>query len=142
MKTCRLGCGKMLKGGKVTGIKKMSKGGYAPAQTGGDNVKMGIYGIPNAGRTDALGFKKGGIKKAKFGQSVNVQPGKIGKVVGPDRGYKNIGEREPDRLSFPTYKKGGAKSKSAKFAALAPPKNKITFADKIAGAKKRTGKKK
>ena len=38
-------------------------------------------------------------------------------------------------------KKGGTvKSKTPaqkKFAALAPPKNKITFADKIAGAKKK-----
>lgn len=42
-------------------------GGYAKAQMGGDNVKNGIYGVPNAGRTDALGFKKGGaVKKAKL----------------------------------------------------------------------------
>jgi hypothetical protein len=37
-------------------------------------------------------------------------------------------------------KTGGAVPKTAaqkKFAALAPPKNKITFADKIAGSKKR-----
>lgn len=68
MKTCKYGCGgKMKSGGKVTAVKKMAKGGYAPAQTGGDNTKMGIYGIPNAGRTDALGFKKGGaVKKAKL----------------------------------------------------------------------------
>ena len=34
-------------------------------------------------------------------------------------------------------KKGGAlSSKEKSFAALAPPKNKITFADKLAGAKK------
>ena len=32
---------------------------------------------------------------------------------------------------------GNVTSKSKKFAALAPPKNKITFADKIAGAKKK-----
>ena len=60
MKTCKTGCGKMKSGGKVAAVKKMAKGGYAPAQTGGDNTKMGIYGIPNAGRTDSLGFKKGG----------------------------------------------------------------------------------
>ena len=60
MKTCKYGCGKMKSGSKVTAVKKMAKGGYAPAQTGGDNTKMGIYGIPNAGRTDSLGFKKGG----------------------------------------------------------------------------------
>ena len=41
------------------------------------------------------------------------------------------------------YKKGGSVGKTPKtpaqkkFAALAPPKNKITFADKIAGAKKK-----
>lgn len=37
-------------------------------------------------------------------------------------------------------KKGGSVGKTPaqkKFAALAPPKNKITFADKIAGAKKK-----
>jgi hypothetical protein len=34
------------------------------------------------------------------------------------------------------YKKGGATSK---FAKLAPPYNKVTFADKIAGAKKKMG---
>ena len=107
MKTCKYGCGKMKSGGKVAAVKKMAKGGYAPAQTGGDNTKMGIYGIPNAGRTDSLGFKKGGITKAKFGESVKVQPGKIGKVTAPDRGYKSIGEREPDRLKFPKFKKGG-----------------------------------
>ena len=149
MKTCKYGCGKMKSGGKVAAVKKMAKGGYAPAQTGGDNTKMGIYGIPNAGRTDSLGFKKGGINKrakggnvidkgdhssmgktstftptppvtpasgmakkggitkAKFGESVKVQPGKIGKVTAPDRGYKSIGEREPDRLKFPKFKKGG-----------------------------------
>ena len=39
------------------------------------------------------------------------------------------------------YKKGGA-TKAAKFAALAPPYNKATFADKIVGAKKSAGSKK
>lgn len=73
MKTCKYGCGKMKSGSKVATVKKITKsgttkkyavggntGGYAPAQKGGDNTKMGIYGIPNAGRTDSLGFKKGG----------------------------------------------------------------------------------
>jgi len=35
-----------------------------------------------------------------------------------------------------TMKKGGA-TKATKFAALAPPYNKATFADRIAGAKKK-----
>ena len=36
-----------------------------------------------------------------------------------------------------TVKKIKVVGKAKKFAALAPPKNKITFADKIAGAKKK-----
>lgn len=52
---------------KKGGLVKKQMGGYAKPQMGGDNTKMGIYGIPNAGRTDALGFKKGGaVKKAKL----------------------------------------------------------------------------
>lgn len=42
--------------------------------------------------------------------------------------------------NYAMYKKGGT-TKTKKFAALAPPYDKVTFADKIAGAKKR-GKKK
>jgi hypothetical protein len=71
MKTCKTGCGgKMKAGGSV---KKMSKGGYAPAQKGGDNVKMGIYGMSNAGttgpnRTAGYEYKKGGtVKKYQDG---------------------------------------------------------------------------
>jgi hypothetical protein len=41
----------------------------------------------------------------------------------------------------PGYKKGGA-TKAAKFAALAPPYNKATYADRIVGAKKNAKKKK
>lgn len=52
---------------KKGGLVKKQMGGYAKPQMGGDNTKMGIYGVPNAGRTDALGFKKGGtVKKAKL----------------------------------------------------------------------------
>jgi len=74
-----MGCGKMKAGGavkKVKTIKKMAHGGqalnkargYADAQIGGDNVKMGIYGFPNAGptgnnRTAGYSYKKGGITK-------------------------------------------------------------------------------
>jgi len=76
-------------------------GGYAPAQKGGDNTKNGIYGIPNAGRTDSLGFKKGGITKAKFGTSVNVQRGYPGKIRSSEaQGYTAVGKREPSRTKF------------------------------------------
>lgn len=60
------------KGGSVKKYAAGGKtGGYAPAQKGGDNTKMGIYGIPNAGRTDSLGFRKGGSLKP-------VPAGKVG----------------------------------------------------------------
>jgi hypothetical protein len=70
----KVGCAKcggtMKKGGSTTNKLNNPKG-YAPAQKGGDNTKMGIYGVPNAGRTDSLGFKKGGsvknLPKAKDG---------------------------------------------------------------------------
>ena len=90
MKNCKKCGGTMKIGGAVT--KKMSKGGFAPAQKGGDNTKMGIYGIPNAGGTGPETMKKGGTVKS---------------------------------------------AKLKKFAALAAPKNKITAADRIAGAKKK-----
>lgn len=101
-------------------------GGYAPAQKGGDNVKMGIYGIPNAGRTDSLGFKKGG-------STINrpVKPGCRGGMV-KDASGNCVNERK--------FKAGGSTT-NKKFAALAPPYNKATFADRIAGAKKNTRKK-
>jgi hypothetical protein len=49
--------------------------------------------------------------------------------------YKYV---EPTSREKPVsgYKKGGA-TKATKFAALAPPYNKATFADKIVGAKKK-----
>jgi hypothetical protein len=53
-------------------------------------------------------------------------------------GYIGPGSR---KQGGPVYKKGGA-TKAAKFAALAPPYNKATAADRIAGAKKNARKKK
>lgn len=83
MKTCKTGCGKMKAGGSVKKVKKMATGGqalnkargYAKPQVGGDNVKMGIYGMSNAGttgpnRTAGYEYKKGGaIKKYPDGGS-------------------------------------------------------------------------
>jgi len=101
-------------------------GGYAPAQKGGDNTKMGIYGIPNAGRTDSLGFKKGGSTTSRA-----VKPGCRGGMV-KDASGKCVMERK--------FKAGGSAT-NKKFAALAPPYNKATAADRIAGAKKNARKK-
>jgi len=58
---------KYAKGGSTTNKLNKPKAPAKP-QTGGSNTKMGIYGIPNTGRTDALGFKKGGaVKKMSKG---------------------------------------------------------------------------
>lgn len=87
MKTCKTGCGKMKAGGSVKKVKKMATGGqalnkakgFAPAQKGGDNVKMGIYGMSNAGttgpnRTAGYDYKKGGsIKKYQDGGDMNFK---------------------------------------------------------------------
>jgi hypothetical protein len=85
---------------KLGGAKKKyatggNTGGYAPAQKGGDNVKMGIYGIPNAGRTDSLGFKKGGSTTNRA-----VKPGCTGGMVKSASG-KCVSER-------PKFKSGGS----------------------------------
>jgi len=116
MKTCKTGCGKMKSGGSVVKkVKKMAAGGQ-------------MYGIPQTGPTgpnyqgiDTM--KKGGVAKAKFGATTPVKAScKNGMVRGADG--KCVMER-------PKFQKGG----SAKFKALAPPYDKATYADKIAGAK-------
>jgi hypothetical protein len=116
MKTCKTGCGKMKAGGS---IKKMAKGGqalnkakgFAPAQKGGDNVKMGIYGMSNAGttgpnRTGTYDYKKGGaIKKHQNGgptiaesikqdrrEIMRTPSGKIG-IIGSALGSAAIGAK-------------------------------------------------
>ena len=60
------------------------------------------------------------------------------KIVPRVRPTKNV---PPTKTSVPLMKKGGT-NKAAKFAALAPPYDKATFADKIVGAKKSVGSKK
>jgi hypothetical protein len=82
----KLGCAKcggqkMAKGGATTN-KLNNARGYAKPQTGGSNTKMEIYGVPNAGRTDALGFKKGGSinKMAKGGFPDLNKDGKVTKA--------------------------------------------------------------
>ena len=83
-----MGCGKMKAGGPVKKVKKMALGGSAtnklnnprPAtkpQRGGSNVKMGIYGVPNAGPTGpniqgVNTMKKGGAVKMKKMQAGGV----------------------------------------------------------------------
>ena len=158
MKTCKMGCGKMKSGGPVKKVKKMANGGqalnkargYADAQSGGDNVKMGIYGVPNAGptgnnRTAGYSYKNGGTKKYQPGGPVyegasqrvptkSTTPNKFNTPVGTGTFVKSGGAIKS------SYKKGGA-TKNAKLAAMAAPKNKITRADIITAIKKKAKKK-
>jgi hypothetical protein len=129
MGTC-MSCGgsakrKMAAGGSTTNKLNNTKG-FATAQKGGSNTSLGIYGVPNAGNTGVMSMKKGGATTSRA-----VSPGCRNGMV-KDATGKCVMERK--------YKSGGA-TKAAKFAALAAPKNKITFADKIAGAKKNAKKK-
>ena len=111
-----MSCGKSTK-------RKMAKGGAS-------NSKMGIYGIPQENIGTSSQFmptaKKGGSTTSKASLPIC----KNGMVRSADG--KCVMER-------PKFKSGGT-TKAAKFAALAAPKNKITFADKIAGAKKKARK--
>ena len=117
MKTCKTGCGKMKSGGKVAAVKKMAKGGYAPAQTGGDNTKMNIFGIPNAGttgpnRTAGYQYKSGGTAKAKFGASVAVKAScKKGMVRSAD-GKCVMGRPKFKSGGFPDLNKDGKVTKA------------------------------
>lgn len=87
----------MQKGGST----KMQMGGYAKPQMGGDNTKNGIYGIPNAGRTDPLGFKKGGATTSRA-----VKPGCRGGMV-KDASGKCVMERKFKSGGFPDLNKDG-----------------------------------
>ena len=58
---------------KLNSPKKLTK-----PQTGGTNTELGIYGIPNAGRTDQLGFKKGGAVKKMQKALGLTEDGKFG----------------------------------------------------------------
>lgn len=98
--------------------KKMAKGG---------SIAAGIPYATGAGQTDGKNgmMKKGGMVKKKFGNG----------------GSSMLTNTTPGEKFNPPMKKGGAITKRAKLAALAAPKNKITRADIITGAKKAAKKK-
>jgi len=87
----------------------MAKGGAVKKVLA--KAQMGLnYGIPQTGTTNysAPTMKKGGTHKMPNG-----------------------------KVMLNSKMKGGGSTKATKFAALAPPYNKATFADRIAGAKKK-----
>ena len=78
-------------------------------------------------------------ERSKLGRPSMGKP-TVEKWLEAKKKYKYV---EPTSREKPVsgYKKGGA-TKAAKFAALAPPYNKATYADRIVGAKKNAKKKK
>lgn len=91
----------------------------------------------------------GSMKKMAKGGSMKTTVGKA-TPKGQIYGIPQTGPTGPNYQGVNTMQKGGATKKyktggmvkKTKFAALAPPYNKATFADKIVGAKKNASKKK
>ena len=122
MKTRCMSCG--------GSMKKMAVGGTTTKRI----IKKstgGMYGIPqeNMGTSGQYGFaqKGGATKKYGYGGSTT----KTNSKPTESKSQPNTPPTGTNKL-----KKGGA-TKATKFAALAPPYNKVTFADRIAGAKKK-----
>ena len=117
-------------GGSTT--KKMKAGGTTPKQKGGSmsKVTLPMMGMPmyssNPRSEQGRILKKGGTTTSRA-----VTPGCRGGMV-KDASGKCVTERK--------FKVGGSAT-NKKFAALAPPFNKATAADRIAGAKKNARKK-
>jgi len=149
--------GKAIKSGKISPkqyasgeasekkIKKMALGGTTTKRI----IKKstgGMYGIPqeNMGTSDQYGFgQKGGTVKKRL-KKTRIIDSKI-PMKGPDAPvYKPLLAKKGGTHKMPNGKvmlnskmKTGGATKATKFAALAPPYNKATFADRIAGAKKK-----
>ena len=127
MKTKCMSCG--------GSMKKMAVGGTTTKRI----IKKstgGMYGIPqeNMGTSDQYGFgQKGGTVKKPL-KKTRIIDSKI-PMKGPGAPvYKPLLAKKGGTVK--KMKTGGA-TKATKFAALAPPYNKATFADRIVGAKKK-----
>jgi len=143
-------------------MKKMAVGGTTTKRI----IKKstgGMYGIPqeNLGTSGQYGFaQKGGSTKKSLIKDIDPGFTKTPKrpyknmdpwfTKKPSKPYRNMdpGFSKTPKINSgnkdvfenagpaPQLKRGGA-TKATKFAALAPPYNKATFADRIAGAKKK-----
>lgn len=110
-------------GKQVAGKKTQEKETYADRivnRIAKDDSVLGNYVIKPAAKAFLTGVKNVGETVKKYGPKLMEAGSNM------ERG--------------PKIKKGGT-IKNKKFAALAPPYDKVTFADKIAGAKKRSKKK-
>ena len=169
--TATLGTNQVLKkGGKVSKIKKFAKGGskldkyqYNPSQV---ISKVSAITPPTdpflQPRAAQLELMNKAVQKEyetrnrelqqKYLENLQGRANKdISKFIQPELDstntnslYERFKEKfttaPPRKKGGPTYKKGGV-TKAKKFAALAPPYNKATAADRIAGAKKNSRKK-
>jgi len=124
-------------GGKV---KKYEPGGQKDNEPG-QFAKAVDKALMAPGRAFATGMQKIMNTSKDLGLKLrkNLPSIKKGVKEGVERGMQRLTD-EDVKKPVGGYKKGGA-TKTKKFAALAPPYNKVTFADKIAGTKKRSKKK-
>ena len=124
MATKCMSCGGSMKKMKSNGIKKYAMGGST------EKALLPMMGMPmyssNPRSEQGRILKKGGTTTSRA-----VTPGCRGGMV-KDASGKCVTERK--------FKVGGSAT-NKKFAALAPPFNKATAADRIAGAKKNARKK-
>ena len=126
------------KGGKVSKIKKYQTAG--PVNTSGPRAvqeEMDYYADPERNEIRRNYIENGNTKKVRATLNLNKAEAEDGKDYQKQSQYKRI---TVDKLGGSAYKKGGV-TKAKKFAALAPPYNKATAADRIAGAKKNSKKK-
>ena len=150
-------------------VKKITKPTTPKMAVGGTTTKRiikkstgGMYGIPqeNLGTSGQYGFaKKGGTHKMQNGGTTKADPYGVSSEkkrydksrgnMGPTKIVrKKVDPKAPKASKTRTIErdgtfemKTGGSTKATKFAALAPPYNKATFADKIVGAKKSAKKK-
>ena len=115
----------------------MKKGGATTSRAVSPGCRNGMVKDATGKCVMERKFKTGGTKK--YGEG-----GPTTKPISTpteQSSQPNTPPTGPNKLTGnPRLKKGGV-TKATKFAALAAPKNKITFADKIAGAKKNAKKK-
>lgn len=155
------GAKKVQKQGPIKTIKKVVKKITRPLKKAQNGIEMNGYGEDTNMMIDKPGYSSG--------TKAPVRPKRVGPMSGRTPGMTRPNARQPmtredilnrgkdnnspyygmseedminnKMISKPPYKKGGA-TKATKFAALAPPYDKATFADKIVGAKKSAGSKK
>lgn len=130
------GVNTMRKGGA---IKKMQDGGKTGAQLKKEGAAMKLKGEGMKLKGQGQAMKVAGKKMQAEGDILkyagqNPVRTKISKSLGLPLQSRPTG-------IVGTYMKTGGMVKKTKFAALAPPYNKATFADKIVGAKKNAKKK-